>query len=302
MLRVLYVTPECAPWIKTGGLGDVAAALPAALRFLGVDARVLIPAYSGVLDRAHATRRVTALDTVGPWPAGAVYEATLPSGVPALLVDCPHLFLRAGGPYQDAAGLDHSDNARRFAFLARVAAWLCGPKSPFGWRPDVMHCNDWQTGLAPAFLHFEGGHRAASVMTIHNLAFQGIFPGNLCAELDLPAQAFAIDGIEFYGQTSFLKAGILYADAVSTVSPTYAREIQSAPLGFGLEGLLTARASALVGILNGIDTAAWDPATDESIAFGYDIHTLQRKPHNKAALQRLLGLEEAPRRPVIWNG
>lgn len=299
MLRVLYATPECAPWIKTGGLGDVSAALPAALRELGVDARVLIPGYSEVIDRAQPAPRGTALAGAGAWPASIVREATLPSGVPALLIDCPPLFRRSGGPYQDAQGNEFADNARRFGFLARVAATLSGPESPLDWRPDILHCNDWQTGLALMFIRYASGRHAATVMTIHNLAFQGLFPGNICAELGLPPEAFAIDGLEFYGQTSFLKAGITCAHAVSTVSPTYAREVQRAPLGFGFEGLLAALPEGVTGILNGIDTASWNPASDAAIAARYDPDTLGRKPQNKAALQRALGLDEAPDVPLL---
>jgi starch synthase len=299
MLRVLFVTSECAPWVKTGGLGDVSAALPLALRALGVDARVLLPAYPGLLDHVRSERRGTAIVPVGPWPASELREATLPSGVPALLIDCASLFMRPGGPYQDAQGNDYADNARRFGYFAHVAAMLCAPGSALPWRPDVLHCNDWQTALAPMFMRFAGARQAATVVTIHNLAFQGLFPGNLCAELGLPAEAYAIDGFEFYGQTSFLKAGIACADVVSTVSPTYAREIQRAPLGFGLEGLLGARADVLVGILNGIDTEVWNPAADAMITVRYDRDTLERKAHNKAALQRALGLDEAPDVPLF---
>ncbi len=299
MLRVLYATPECAPWIKTGGLGDVAAALPAALRNLGVDVRVLLPGYRELAREVQAAPRVAALAAGPGRPAAELRAATLPSGVPALLLDCPPYFARDGGPYQDAQAHDYPDNAQRFGFVAAVAAQLAGPDSPLAWRPDVLHCNDWQTGLAAAFLRFGGKPCAAAVMTLHNLAFQGTFPGNLCAALGLPAEAFAIDGVEFYGQTSFLKAGIFYADAVSTVSPTYAREIQTAPLGFGLEGLLAARADALVGILNGIDTAAWDPAADATLDTPYDTDSLARKARNKAALQRALGLDADPEAPLL---
>jgi len=183
--------------------------------------------------------------------------------------------------------------------LSRVAAWLATARSPIEWRPDVVHCNDWQTGLAPVYLAREGGMRAASVMTIHNLAFQGSFAGNLCEPLGLPPGCYAIDGVEFYGQTSFLKGGIVAADMLSTVSPTYAREIQRPTLGFGFEGILAQRSDALTGILNGIDTTIWNPATDASIAVRYDADSLMRKAGNKAALQRALGLAVAPDVPLL---
>ncbi len=299
MLRLLFATSECAPWVKTGGLGDVAAALPAALTGVGVDARVLLPAYPDVLKAAGRTRLLADIAATPPWPAAELRGARLPSGVRVALVCCPRLYDRPGGPYQDAQGRDHPDNAQRFGFLAWIAALLSGPVSPLKWRPQVLHCNDWQTGLAPAFLRFSGARHAPTVMTIHNLAFQGVFPGNLTAELGLPPQAWAIDGVEFHGQTAFLKAGIQCGDAISTVSPTYAREIRQAPLGFGLEGLLEYRADALTGILNGIDTTIWNPATDALLPERYDVDTLERKKGNKLELQRVLGLTESEDAPLL---
>jgi starch synthase len=291
-LRVLFATPECAPWVKTGGLGDVSAALPAALEAGGLDVRVLLPAYRPVLAALGPQRReLAAFAATARFPAARLLEAPLPSGVPAWLLDCPELYDRDGGPYQDpAAGHDWPDNALRFAALARVAARLAGESSPLAWRPQVLHCNDWQTALAPAYARFARGERTANVMCIHNLAFQGLFPPATAATLELPAAANSIDGGEFYGRFSFLKAGLAYADAITTVSPTYAREIQREPLGFGLQGLLAARAGRLHGILNGIDEEAWDPATDALIARRYDAARLGAKRDNKLALQRRMGL------------
>ncbi|MFO1364236.1 MAG: glycogen/starch synthase [Burkholderiales bacterium] len=201
--------------------------------------------------------------------------------------------------YQDGDGNDWPDNARRFGQLARVAALLAGAANPLDWRPQVLHCNDWQTALAPAYLRFAGGARAATVMTIHNLAFQGLFPPEEVARLGLPPASFAIDGLEFWGRLSFLKGGLQYADAITTVSPTYAREIQREPLGFGLHGLLAARRAALHGIANGIDLAAWDPSTDRLIAQRYDADRLTAKAFNKEALQERLGLPREPRAPLL---
>jgi starch synthase len=291
-LRVLLATPECAPWVKTGGLGDVSAGLPAGLAACGLDVRVLLPAYRAVLaaTAAHA-RALVSFAASGRFPAARLLEAPLPSGVPAWLVDCPALYDRDGGPYQDpATGHDWPDNALRFAALARVAALLAGDASPLPWRPHALHCNDWQTALAPAYAHFAGGARAATVMCIHNLAFQGLFPPATAVEVDLPAAACSIDGAEFHGRLSFLKAGLVYADAITTVSPTYAQEIQREPLGFGLQGLLAARAGRLHGILNGIDEEAWNPATDALIARRYDAARLEAKRDNKLALQQRMGL------------
>jgi len=291
-LRLLYATPECAPWVKTGGLGDVSAALPAALETCGLDVRVLMPAYRPVLAATAGHRReLAAFAPTARFPAARLFEAPLPSGVPAWLVDCPALYDRDGGPYQDPVSKgDWPDNALRFAALARVAAALAGAASPLAWRPHVLHCNDWQTALAPAYLRFAGGARSATVVCIHNLAFQGLFPPQTAAEVELPAQAWSIDGAEFYGRLSFLKAGLVYADAITTVSPTYAAEIRREPLGFGLQGLLAARAADLHGILNGIDDAVWNPAGDPLIARRYDAAHAEAKRENKLALQERMGL------------
>ena len=300
-LRVLFATPECAPWVKTGGLGDVGAALPAALEAGGLDVRVLLPAYRPVLAATAGHRRELASIAAGArLPAARVLEAPLPSGVPAWLVDCPALYDRDGGLYQDpGSGGDWPDNAVRFALLARVAALLAGESSPLAWRPQVLHCNDWQTALAPAYLRFAAGTRAATVMCIHNLAFQGLFPPASAAAVELPPAAYSVDGAEFYGRLSFLKAGLVYADAITTVSPTYAQEIQREPLGFGLQGLLAARAGDLHGILNGIDEGVWNPAIDPLIAIRYDAAHVEAKRGNKLALQEQLGLPGDPGVPLF---
>jgi starch synthase len=298
-LRILFATPECAPWVKTGGLADVSAGLPAALEALGHDVRVLLPAYPAVLAAAAHRRAFLAVPATAHFPACTVHQSPLPSGVPAWLLSCPELFERNGGPYQDRDGRDWPDNAQRFGQLARVAALLAGASSPLDWRPDVLHCNDWQTGLAPAYLRFAGGARARTVMTIHNLAFQGLFPREEVVRLGLPSESYSIEGVEFWGRMSFLKAGLQYADAITTVSPTYAREIQREPLGFGLQGLLAARSAALHGIANGIDVTEWDPATDRLIAQRYDADRLTSKAFNKEALQERLGLPLEPRVPLV---
>lgn len=298
-LRILFATPECAPWVKTGGLADVSAALPAALEALGHDVRVLLPAYPQVLEAAEHRRAFLELPPTAHFPACTLHQAPLPSGVPAWIVRCPELFEREGGPYQDSEGHDWTDNARRFGQLARVAALLAGGAAPLDWRPHVLQCNDWQTGLAPAYLHFAAGPRAATVMAVHNLAFQGLFPPEELGRLGLPPESYAIEGVEFWGRLSFLKAGLHYADAITTVSPNYAREIQREPLGFGLQGLLAARAGVLHGIANGIDVAEWDPSTDRLIAQRYDQDRLTAKAFNKEALQERLGLPQEPAVPMI---
>lgn len=299
MLRLLFATSEVAPLVKTGGLADVAAALPAALHQAGVDVRVLLPAYGDLLMRVGPHVPLATLPATPIWPAVTLHAATLPTGIPLWLIEHPALYARTGGPYQDSDGRDHPDNARRFGLLGHVAASLAGPASPLAWHPDVLHCNDWQTGLAPAYLHHGPRPCAASVMTIHNLAFQGVFDGNQCAALGLPPHAFGIEGVEYYGKTSFLKAGLVYAQALTTVSPTYAQEIQHAPLGFGLEGLLASRRDALTGILNGVDVDAWNPATDRALCAVYDAHSLAIKSRVKAALQQEVGLVVAPGQALL---
>jgi starch synthase len=287
--KVLFATPECAPLVKTGGLGDVSAALPEALRAeLGIDARVLLPGYTPVLDTSPGAREIARLTVLGR--AVRLLESKLPSGVPLIIVDAPTLYARNGGPYQDATGTDWNDNALRFGVLSKVAALIGAEHSPLEWRPDVVQCNDWPTALAPLYLRFARGQRAATLLTIHNLAFQGIFSFDQVKPLELPHESVGLEGAEFYGKVSFLKGGIVYADAINTVSPTYAREIQMHELGFGLDGVLRQRAKDLHGVLNGIDTQAWDPRNDALIPSRYGPDTLDAKLANKRALKQRVGL------------
>jgi len=297
--RVLFLTSEIHPLMKTGGLGEVSGALPPALRELGVDIRVLLPGYPLVLEALPGLKPVRRLAGLAPFPDCALLEASLPGGVPLWVIDCPGLYAREGGPYVDHAGHDWPDNAQRFGLLSRVGALLAGDSSPHDWRPQILHCNDWQTGLAPAYLVLRGGARPATVMTIHNVAYQGIFPPGTVAALGLPPESFAISGVEYYGNMSFLKAGLFYADRITTVSPTYAKEIQSAPLGYGLQGLLAARSAVVSGILNGVDSQAWDPARDPLIPARYSAADLSGKAANKRALQQAMGLEPDPGVPLL---
>ena len=288
-MRVLFVTPECAPHTKTGGLGDVSAALPAALHGTRTDVRVLLPGYPAVLAACRGAREAGVVEALGK--RCVLREARLESGVPLYIVDCPELFVREGGPFQRLDGADWADNAIRFGVLSKVAARLASSASPLPWRPDILHCNDWPTALAPAYLLGEQ-ERAASIVTIHNLAFQGNFPAETLDALELPGALYTPEGIEFYGRVSFLKAGLVYADAITTVSPGYAAEIRTEEFGCGMQGLLERRSADLHGVLNGIDTAEWDPASDPRIAQPYDRDRLYLKAANKRALQRRLGLEE----------
>src|SRR5205823_10758909 len=232
-------------------------------------------------------------------PEAWLLKAELPRGIPAWIVDCPALYDREGGPYQDAGGDDWDDNPLRFGLLARAAALLASSQSPVAWRAQLIHANDWQTGLAPAYAALADDGATPSIITIHNLAFQGIFAPHWVADLGLPAASFAVDGVEYHGRFSFLKAGLFYANAITTVSPTYAEEIQHEAMGMGLQGLLAARRDRLTGILNGIDTTVWDPADDPLIPQRYNVATLDRKAFNKRALQMRFGLEPLPDIPVL---
>jgi starch synthase len=295
-LQVLSVTPEAFPLIKTGGLGDVAGALPVALAAEGVRMRTLIPAYPAVR-RAAAVADGRVLDL----PTGVIDQVGGPGkllaftahGVEWLAVDIPHLFDRPGSIYLGGDGRDWPDNPQRFAALSRTGAEI-GLQGVLGWRPDIVHCHDWQSGLTAAYLHYAGAQRPGTVFTVHNLAFPGKVPLAMRVPLRLPPEAATMDGLEFYNTLSLLKAGLQYADRVTTVSPTYAAEICGVENGMGFDGLLRARGSALSGVLNGIDTEAWDPAVDASLAGRFDAATLARRAANKAALRARMGLADDP--------
>ncbi|TXI30766.1 MAG: glycogen synthase GlgA [Nitrosomonas oligotropha] len=293
-LRVLFITPEVFPLCKTGGLGDVSAALPAALRALHTDVRLLLPGYPQVLAGVKYKSKVAEFTALPQFPPATLLSARLSLSkaehIPVFVIDCPGLYNRDGGPYMDEFGRDWPDNALRFGLLSRIGAILASDASPIAWRPHIAHCNDWQSGLTPAYLHFHPGKKAATLMTIHNLAFQGIFPPGSVVQLGLPPHSFAINGVEYYGNLSFLKAGLFYANHITTVSPNYAEEIQAQPLGFGLQGLLAARRSHLTGIVNGIDVNEWDPAADRHLVKNYSIKKLADKALNKSALQQQMEL------------
>ena len=297
--RVLFITSELHPLIKTGGLGDVSAALPRALRELNVDVRVLIPGYPSVLAGLRDEQTVAQFAAQPPFPAARLLSSNSPASVPIFIVDCPALYQRDGSPYVDARGRDWPDNAVRFGLLSKIGATLASDASPLSWRPEIAHCNDWQSGLVPAYLHFHPGEKAVSLMTIHNLAFQGFYPPDTVTQLGLPLQSFGINGVEYFGGLSFLKAGLYYSDHITTVSPTYAREIQTAPLGFGMEGLLASRCAHISGIVNGIDTAEWNPSSDRALVRNYAAASLSVKAANKMALQRRMGLAVAPHIPLF---
>ncbi len=294
-LRVLFATSELFPLAKTGGLGDVCAALPVALAALGVDIRAILPGYVSALDTARGKRTLSRLPSGGT----LLLARTPDTGLPVYLLDWPELFRRPGGPYQDQDKRDWPDNLRRFAAFSAAAAALAEQGDTAGWRPELVHANDWHTGLLPAFLALRHGPRSPSLFTIHNLAYQGNFPLDAARALSLPEALLTPDGAEFYGRFSCLKAGLRYADRLTTVSPTYAREILTPAFGAGMEGLLRARAADLTGILNGIDTDIWNPAADPALPVPFDADHLAGKRAAKAALRQELGLDPTADGPLV---
>lgn len=302
-MKVLGICTELYPLLKTGGLADVNAALTAALRSAGCDARLLLPAFASICAGTRAEGLALPLpDAGGPdvarslRPAPTVTPArVIATGQPVYLLDAPALYQRPGGPYLDVAGREWPDNAARFALLGWAAAWLGAGGDPH-WRPDVLHAHDWHAGLAPVYLRqFAGaGPCPATVFTVHNLAYQGLFSGSMLDSLGLPPQAFTLHGLEYFGQISFMKAGLNFSDAITTVSPRYAREIMTPEQGCGLDGVLREHAGQVSGILNGVDYTVWNPAADALIEQPYDADRMAGKAHAKQALQRALGLLERP--------
>jgi len=292
-MRVLHVASEIYPLVKTGGLADVVGALPAALAGAGADVRLLLPGLPRIL--AALTDAQTVFHC---GPAFGAARVTLrrgrltPSNLAAYVIDAPYLYARAGNPYLAADGKEWPDNHRRFGLLGWIGAHLAAGEIDPYWVPQVLHAHDWHAGLAPAYLAAHPVPTAATVFTVHNLAFQGLFPLQTRAELDVSPAQLTYEGMEFHGQLSFLKAGLAFADRITTVSPTYAQEIRTAEHGCGLDGLLRMRAARLSGILNGVDTAVWNPATDPGIAQRYDAARLAGKAACKRALQAELGLPQ----------
>ncbi len=278
--KVLSVASECVPLLKTGGLADVVGALPGALAGTGWTMRVLLPAYRPLRALCQTWDEVWVESDLFGGP-GRVH-AGLIEGLSVLLLDAPHLFDREGGPYAGPGG-DWPDNALRFAALGWAAAIIARDGLSDGWRPDILHAHDWQGGLAPAYLHYLGAGDVRSVMTVHNIAFQGWAPAAMLAALRLPAEQFHADALEYFGGLSTLKAGLITADAITTVSPTYAAELMRPEFGMGLQGVIAARSDRVTGILNGVDTDVWSPEEDRAIK-PYSVRTLARKGLNRDAL------------------
>jgi starch synthase len=301
VMRVLHVTAELYPWVKSGGLGDVAAALPPALAALGVDTRLLLPGFSGFLDAFGDITDVARLLTPYAPERIRVARTRLPgTDRYAYLVDHPPFYDRPGNPYAAPDGSDWPDNHLRFGLFSWVAAALARGADR-DWQPQILHCHDWHGALAPAYLAASPPRRerVITALTIHNLAYRGVFDAAVFPELALPPAFFSVDGVEFYGGVSFLKAGLFFADYLTTVSPTYAREIQTPDFGWGLDGLLRSRAAALTGILNGVDPQIWDPRHDRNLPRAYDIEDAETgKRAAKEALCRRLGLAERSNAPL----
>lgn len=291
-MRILFAGTELFPHVKVGGLADVLAALPKALRNLGTDTRLLLPGYPSLMREVGPLEPVLALGDLMGGGQARVLLGRSPAGQPLYLLDQPAFFGR-GTPY-GAAG----DLPLRFGALSWAAAHLGRHGDGQGWKPEIVHAHDWPTGLAPAYLALEEGPRPRTVFTIHNLAYQGLFPADLLAPLGLPAASFHPDGLEFYGKLGFLKAGLVYADRLSTVSPTYAREILG-PEGLGLAGLLQQRNGELRGILNGVDDEVWNPATDPHLPHPFGPTGLAARAAGKLELQRELGLRVDAEQPLF---
>lgn len=287
--HVLAVASEIFPLIKTGGLADVAGALPKALIAQDILTRSIVPAYPGLRNAVTVTGTTTLPDILG-WEGRLVNGSA--AGLDLLLLDIPELFDRPGGPYVDTSGRDWPDNVMRFAALGRAAADVALGAIP-GYAPDVVHAHDWQAGLTHAYLACaHGARRPGRIFTIHNLAFQGQFSPVHFPRLRLPQETFGVEGVEYHGEIGFLKAGLHYADRITTVSPRYATEIRTPESGMGLDGLIRARGAQVRGILNGIDTDEWDPATDPHLAAPFDAHRIEARAANKTDLRSRFGLDQ----------
>jgi starch synthase len=288
-LIALSVASEIFPLIKTGGLADVAGALPPALARENIALSTLVPGYAEVLKGLDSAEPAARFKDLFGGPARLLRGKA--GKLDLFVLDAPHLYSRPGGPYLGPDGHDHPDNAQRFAALSKTGAALA-QRLVRNFAPDVVHAHDWQAGLTAAYMRFSGKRSPACVLSIHNLAFPGIFPAELLTPLGLPAESLVANGLEYYGQISFLKAGVNYSDAISTVSPTYAQEILQPEQGMGFDGILRAKAHVLSGIRNGVDTQVWDPATDPLIAKNFSNRTLKARSKNTRALRHKLGLPE----------
>ena len=290
-MRVLHAAAEVFPLVKTGGLADVVAALPLALAEQGADPRLLLPGLPAVMDGVQGAKTIIDIGTCFGAMRVRLLLARMPgTNMPVYVVDAPYLYRREGSPYQTPAGQEWGDNLQRFALLGWVAAHLAAGDADPQWLPDVVHAHDWHAAMACAYMAEHAASPAATVFTVHNLAFQGLFPTHDWALLGIGSHLMSPAGLEFHGQLSFMKAGLKFADRITTVSPTYAREIATAEFGCGLDGVIRDRGAAVSGIINGIDSGIWNPASDSAIATRYDAERLAGKAECRRALQAELGL------------
>ncbi|MBX3643483.1 MAG: glycogen synthase GlgA [Rubrivivax sp.] len=299
-MKVLQVGAEIYPLIKTGGLADVLGALPQALQAQGADVRLLLPGLPGIIDAVLHAKRVAQVGPVLGAARVTLLLAQMPySHLPVYVIDAPFLYRRGGGPYQDRRGNEWADNLQRFGVLGWMAAQLAQGELDPAWAPEVVHAHDWHAAMSCAYLHAHPAGTAASVFTVHNLAYQGLFPHDDWALLGLSSRYMSPAALEFHGQLSFMKAGLKFADRVTTVSPTYAREIATPEFGVGLEGVIRGRGADVSGILNGIDTKVWDPSADAALAQRYSAEQPAGKAACKAALQAQFGLAPEPATPLL---
>ena len=299
-VRVLHAGAEVFPLVKTGGLADVMGALPKALVAQGADVRLVLPGLPAIL---RGVVRQQMVCDIGPVFGAARVRLMLGvlehSGVSAYVVDAPYLYQREGNPYLDAQGLEWGDNLQRFGLLGWVAAHLASGELDPDWAPQLIHAHDWHAAMCCAYVAAHPGAAVATVFTVHNLAYQGLFDASDYAMLGLPARFMAHHALEFHGQLSFMKAGLTYAQRVTTVSPGYAAEIATEAYGFGLDGVIRERGTDVSGILNGVDRAVWDPQADTLIEATYSSADLTGKARCKAALQKALGLASDPHAPLL---
>jgi starch synthase len=296
--KILFVASEAHPLIKTGGLGDVAGSLPPALKAQRHDVRIIMPGYRAAMQKAEKLC-FASLKLEGVPETVRLLTGKLPgTNVQLYLVDSPAHFDRPGGPYLDPDGHDWGDNAERFATFAQTVISVALNKAGQDWTPDIVHCNDWQSGLIPALLSLYP-RRPATVFTIHNLAYHGHFHKDTFTQLSLPHELWGIGGLEFYDGLSFIKGGLAFADMLNTVSPTYAEEIRTPAFGHGMDGLINHRGDRLRGILNGADYKEWDSTTDPHLAAHFDARHLNGKATNKQHLQKQFGLPQDPNVPLL---
>jgi starch synthase len=288
-MKVLSVSSEVFPLIKTGGLADVAGALPIALKQFGVDMKTLMPGYPAVMRVIRdPVVRLQFDDLLGE--SATVLEVQH-EGLNILVLDAPAFYDRPGGPYLDPTGKDYPDNWRRFAALSLAGAEIAAGLMP-GWRPDIVHAHDWQAAMTPVYMRYYPTPELPSVLTIHNIAFQGQFGADILPGLRLPPHAFSTESIEYYGHIGFLKGGLKTSHVITTVSPSYAEEILTNEFGMGLEGVIASRLDSLHGIVNGIDTQIWNPATDPVVHTHYGAATLKSRAENRASIAEFFGLHD----------